>query len=265
MTPSAAMDQGAAAVPRPGGQLSTRAVKVHFNGVKAIDGVDLIVGQGEILGLIGPNGAGKTTLVNVLTGHQRPTSGSVHLGGKDITRWSPARRARAGLARTFQGARLFDRLSVFENVEAAAVAAGLNRRAARARTVELLDFFQLITVAGQEARTLPHGTARRLGVARALALDPSFLLLDEPAAGLAEDESAELVELLKEVRNRHTLGVVVIEHDMSLVLSLCERIHVLHHGETLAVGSPSDISQNASVVQAYLGAVTQTGGRLAEG
>jgi ABC-type branched-subunit amino acid transport system ATPase component len=256
--------QGADGRLRSHQHLTTTGIEVHFEGVKAIDGVDFTVAKGEILGLIGPNGAGKTTLVNVLTGHQRPTSGTVRLGDEDITRWGAPKRARAGLARTFQGARLFDRLSVFENIEAAAVASGLGRRAARKQTQELLEFFRLADVAERQAKTLPHGTARRLGVARALALGPSFLLLDEPAAGLAEDESIELVQMLKEVQRQYALGLVVIEHDVPLIMSLCERIHVLHHGETLAVGSPQEISEDADVIGAYLGETTQMGADLAE-
>lgn len=241
------------------GRLSTHNVRVHFEGVRAIDGVDFAVEKGEILGLIGPNGAGKTTLVNVVTGLQPPDAGSVHLGDTEITRWSSPRRARAGLGRTFQGARLFDRLTVFENIEVAALSGGLRRRAGRAKANELLGLFGLHDVAGSEARSLPHGTARRLGVARALALNPSFLLLDEPAAGLDEDESAELVPLLGQIRDTYDLGVVVIEHDVPLIMACCERIHVLHHGETLAVGTPPEISTDADVISAYLGETGQTG------
>ena len=235
------------------GRLSTSGVRVSFEGVRAIDGVDLALRRGEILGLIGPNGAGKTTLVNVVTGLQPPDSGSVHLGDVEITGWSPPRRARAGLGRTFQGARLFDRLSVYENIEVVALAGGLRRGAGRSKARELLALFGLEDVAASEARSLPHGTARRLGVARALALNPSFLLLDEPAAGLDEEESAELVPLLKQIRDSYELGIVVIEHDVPLIMACCERIHVLHHGETLAVGTPKEISTDAEVISAYLG------------
>jgi branched-chain amino acid transport system ATP-binding protein len=242
----------------PAQALSTEGVKVHFDGVKAIDGVDFTVATGEILGLIGPNGAGKTTLVNVITGMQRPDSGVVRLGEAEITSWSPARRARAGLARTFQGARLFARLTVLENIEAGAVGTGLGRREARVRSDELLEAFALQDVAAVQAAALPHGTARRLGVARALAGVPRFLLLDEPAAGLDEDESLALVDLLKEVHREYSLGLVVIEHDVPLIMSLCERIHVLDHGETLAVGSPEEISRDASVIAAYLGEADQS-------
>jgi branched-chain amino acid transport system ATP-binding protein len=245
--------------------LSTRDVRVHFEGVKAIDGVDFTVARGEILGLIGPNGAGKTTLVNVVTGLQAPDEGSVHLGEDEITGWSAPRRARAGLGRTFQGARLFDRLSVRENVEVAALSGGLRRRAARAKAAELLDLFALEPVADSEARSLPHGTARRLGVARALALNPCFLLLDEPAAGLDENESAELVPLLKQIRTSYDVGLVVIEHDVPLIMACSDRIHVLHHGQTLAVGAPQEVGSDPLVISAYLGDAGQTGASLADG
>ena len=154
-------------------RLSTEGVTVRFDGVTAIEDVDFSVTRDEIVGLIGPNGAGKTTLVNVVTGLQRVDAGAVHLGDDDITAWSSPRRARAGLGRTFQGARLFDRLSVFENVEVAALSGGLRRREGRAKASELLELLGLQAMAKSEARSLAHGTARKLGVARALALNPS--------------------------------------------------------------------------------------------
>jgi len=234
--------------------LAVRAARVHFEGVRAIDGVDFDVRRGEILGLIGPNGAGKTTLLNVISGVQRPDAGDVHLDERKITGWTPWQRARAGIARTFQGARLFDRLSVLENVEVGAVRQNRSRRAARASAEELLELFELTEVATRAASGLPHGLARRLTIARALAGRPVFLLLDEPAAGLDEEESQELVVTLREVRDRFSLGLVVIEHDVPLIMSLCERIHVLDYGKTLAVGTPAEISANESVLDAYLGA-----------
>ena len=233
--------------------LTAQAVRVHFAGVRAIDDVDFRVETGEILGLIGPNGAGKTTLLNVITGMQPPDTGEVRIDDKDVTRWSPSRRARAGIARTFQGARLFDRLTVAENIEVGAAISADNRADGRSFTHELLDFFHLASVSGQQARSLSHGLARRLGIARALATRPTFLLLDEPAAGLNEDESAELVSLLRVVRDRFGLGLVVIEHDVPLIMSLCERIHVLDHGRTLAIGTPEQVSSDPAVLEAYLG------------
>jgi branched-chain amino acid transport system ATP-binding protein len=230
-------------------------VRVHFAGVKAIDGVELELGRGDVLGLIGPNGAGKTTLVNVLAGVQVPVTGTVHLGDEDVTGWSPARRARAGLGRTFQGARLFDGLTVEENIEVGAVACGLRRRAARALTADLLSILDLESAARAVAGGLSHGTARRLGIARALSTQPKFVLLDEPAAGLDEAESVELVGLLRAVRDRFEIGMLVIEHDVPLIMSLCERIHVLDHGVTLVEGTPEQIATDPQVRDAYLGAV----------
>ena len=216
--------------------LEARDIRVHIRGVKAVDGVDLRLRSGEILGLIGPNGAGKTTLVNVLSGFQRATSGHVLLGGEDITTWEPSEIARAGLVRTFQDARLFAGLTVFENVEAAAVASGLGRSAARAATDQILALLQLEPRARLLAGGLPHGEQRRLAIARALAARPSHLLLDEPAAGLDESESDELVVVLAALRDAFGVGLLVIEHDMRLIMGLCEQIQVLDHGKTIALG-----------------------------
>jgi ABC-type branched-subunit amino acid transport system ATPase component len=237
----------------PAELLEARGVRVHFGGVKALDGVDLTVRQGEILGLIGPNGAGKTTLVNVLSGFQRPTAGAVRLLGMDITAWPPDALARRGVVRTFQAIRLFPALTVFENVEAAAVGVTAGRRAARAVAWELLGALKLEHRAHEPARGLPHGDERKLGIARALAVRPSFLLLDEPAAGLNEREGDELVSVLVGLRDRFSLGLLVIEHDMRLVMALCERLQVLDHGKTIAVGAPAEIRGNEAVRTAYLG------------
>jgi ABC-type branched-subunit amino acid transport system ATPase component len=233
--------------------LEARAVRVHFQGVKAIDGVDLAVRQGEILGLIGPNGAGKTTLVNVLSGFEHPTTGNVAVDGRDITAWGPAAIARAGLARTFQGARLFAGLTVFENVEVAAVANGASRRDARAAARELLADLQLESSARLAAGALSHGEERKLGIARALAMQPRFLLLDEPAAGLDEQESDALVRALTGIRDAAGLGLLVIEHDMRLIMQLSDRIQVLDRGRTIAIGAPSQIRSDPAVLRAYLG------------
>jgi branched-chain amino acid transport system ATP-binding protein len=239
--------------------LFAQDIRVHFVGVHAIDGVDLRVSRGEILGLIGPNGAGKTTLLNVIAGMQEPKTGTVSLDGEDVTRWSASRRARAGIGRTFQGARLFERLTVFENVEVGATTKGGSKAQARRQAQELIDFFALGEVALRPAGVLSHGMARRLGVARALSIRPRFMLLDEPAAGLDEEESAELVGLLREVRDRFELGLVVIEHDVPLIMSLCERIHVLDHGKTLIVGTPDEVSRDPVVMDAYLGQPVEDG------
>ena len=234
--------------------LAAVEVKVHFAGVKAVDGVDLQLAKGEILGLIGPNGAGKTTLVNALSGFQRLTEGAVELRGDDITDWSSHRRVRNGVVRSFQAVRLFPRLSVFENVEAAALAARRNRSAARRRTRELLIEFGLADRADVDAAVLPHGEERRVGIVRALATEPEFLLLDEPAAGLNEHESDELGDMLRTIRDDVGCGLCVIEHDMRLIMSRCDRIHVLAFGQTLAVGPPAAVRTNPAVIEAYLGA-----------
>jgi branched-chain amino acid transport system ATP-binding protein len=230
---------------------------VHIRGVKAVDGVDLELALGEILGLIGPNGAGKTTLVNALSGFQRATSGEVVLNGEDITTWTSAEIARAGLVRTFQDVRLFSGLTVFENVESAAVSRGTSRAAARGLASELLARMRLGERAGLAAGGLAHGQERRLAIARALATRPSFLLLDEPAAGLDEAESDELVGALAEIRDAFALGLLVIEHDMRVIMRLCERIQVLDHGKTIAIGTPAEIRSDPAVLTAYLGTAAE--------
>ncbi|HZT20343.1 MAG TPA: ABC transporter ATP-binding protein [Dongiaceae bacterium] len=247
---------GAAARNTPaagGGRLEIDGVTVDFQGLRAIEGVSLALAVGEILGLIGPNGAGKTTLVNVLTGFQAPTAGRVRLGGVDITDWPAFRRGRAGLGRTFQGVLLFRGLSVLENIEAGAVALGRERRGARRQALEILDWLGLGPVAGRVAGTLPFGIERRVGIGRAIAMRPDFLLMDEPAAGLNDSECAELEQVIRRVRQEIGCGILLIEHRMSLVFSLSDRIHVLEQGRTIASGSPAAIRADPRVRQAYLG------------
>jgi branched-chain amino acid transport system ATP-binding protein len=233
--------------------LEVREARVHFEGVKAVDGVDLHMNRGEILGLIGPNGAGKTTLVNVLSGFQRPDSGSVHLEGSDVTGWSPSRLARHGLVRTFQGVRLFSALTAYENVEVGALGAGLKRRRARETAVELLERMHLAHRADVAASSLPYGEERRLGIARALATRPNFLLLDEPAAGLNEAETDELLTTLTDIVRDFGAALLVIEHDMRLIMRLCDRIQVLDQGETISEGAPDEVRRDPRVLSAYLG------------
>jgi branched-chain amino acid transport system ATP-binding protein len=240
----------------PGGPsrtLATRDLEVAFAGVKALQAVDLELAQGEILGLIGPNGAGKTTLVNVLSGFVAPTHGTVLLDGRDITHGSARARAELGVARTFQGVRLFPRLTVRENVEVAALASGVRGRRARARTDNVMERLQLTSHGQLQAAQLSYGIERRVGIARALATDPVFLLLDEPAAGLDDGETVELGTLLTTIRADLGLGMLVIEHDMALVMSVCDRLHVLAEGTTLLVGGPGEVRGNAEVQRAYLG------------
>jgi branched-chain amino acid transport system ATP-binding protein len=209
--------------------------------------------MGEILGLIGPNGAGKTTLVNALTGFQRLTAGRIALGEVDVTGWSANRLARKGICRTFQSVRLFPDLTVYENVEMGAIGAGASRRESMGRTEGLLERMQLESVADRPASAIPHGQERRVGIARALATAPRFLLLDEPGAGLNELESAELVSALRHIRDDYGCALVVIEHDMGLIMQLCERIHVVDHGKTLAIGAPAEVARDPAVLEAYLG------------
>jgi branched-chain amino acid transport system ATP-binding protein len=207
----------------------------------------------EVVGLIGPNGAGKSTLVNVLSGFDRPDQGRVELGGSDVTRWSPHRRGRHGLARTFQHAHSFRSLSVRENVEVAALGVGAGPRDAARRADALLDVLGLVAYADAPAATLAHGDERRLGVARALATEPQFVLMDEPAAGLPEAEVPEFAAVVRSVRDDHGAGVLLIDHNMALIMEICERIHVLDQGTTLAEGTPDEVRANLDVAAAYLG------------
>jgi branched-chain amino acid transport system ATP-binding protein len=241
------------ASPRPGGALRASAVSRAFAGVHALDGVSLEVRRGEVVGLIGPNGAGKSTLVNVVTGFDRPTSGTVELEGRDITRWTPNRRGRHGLARTFQHSHAFRDLSVRENVEVAALGAGARRREAQRRAANLLELLSLAEHAARSASALAHGDERRLGVARALATEPRFVLLDEPAAGLSEAEVPEFAAVVRSLRDDHGAGVLLIDHNMALIMEICDRIYVLDQGRTLAEGTPAEIRGNLDVAAAYLG------------
>jgi len=221
--------------------------------VRALEDVTVELRSGEVLGLIGPNGAGKTTLVNVVTGFDVPDSGSVELEGRDITAWRPHRRGRAGIARTFQGSRSFGGLSVRENVQVAGLGVGASPREARRRASRLLDLLGLASAAEAPAAVLSHGQERKLEVARALAIEPRFVLLDEPAAGLPEAEIPHFAEVLRTVRDERGAGVMLIDHNMALVMEVCDRIHVLDRGRTLAEGTPRDVRGNLDVTAAYLG------------
>jgi branched-chain amino acid transport system ATP-binding protein len=238
---------------RPGDTLRASSVSRSFEGVRALQDVTLELHRHEVVGLIGPNGAGKSTLVNVLTGFDSPTSGSVELAGRGITRWSAHRRARAGLARTFQHSRSFGELTVRENVEVAALGVGAGARRARRRADELLELLGLRAHERAPAVVLAHGDERRLGVARALATRPRFVLMDEPAAGLPEAEVPDFASVVRSVRDDHEAGVLLIDHNMALVMSVCDRIVVLDQGRTLAEGTPAEVRANLDVAAAYLG------------
>jgi branched-chain amino acid transport system ATP-binding protein len=238
---------------RPGEILRAGGVSRSFEGVRALDGVTLELHRHEVVGLIGPNGAGKTTLVNIVTGFDFPDEGGVELAGEEITSWPPHRRARQGLARTYQHGRLFGGLSARENVEVAALGVGAGPREARRRADELLGMLGLEGRAHAAAAVLPHGESRMLGVARALATRPRFVLMDEPAAGLSEAEVPGFAEVVRRVRDEHEAGVLLIDHNVGLVLDVCDRVQVLDEGRTLAEGTPAEIRRNIDVTAAYLG------------
>jgi branched-chain amino acid transport system ATP-binding protein len=231
--------------------LEIREVMVRFGGVMAVGGVDLDVQAGEITGLIGPNGAGKTTLFNVISGMQDPTAGMISVNGVDISHESPHRRAKRGLARTFQRLELFASLTVRDNVRVAAELASLTNIDS---TVDrLLEKVGVSHLADKTAGELPTGSARLVEIARALATGPQLLLLDEPASGLDESESDRLGTLLREL-TEDGLGVLLVEHDMSLVMRVCDSIYVLDLGMIIAHGTPEYIQHDPQVLQAYLGA-----------
>jgi branched-chain amino acid transport system ATP-binding protein len=215
--------------------------------------VTLEIERHEVVGLIGPNGAGKTTLINLITGFDLPSSGSVTLGDEDVTRWPASRRARAGLARTFQHGHLFRGLSVAENVELGALGMGMSAGEARKVSLELLDALELRDRAAVPAAALPHGEEQKVSVARALASRPRYVLLDEPAAGLSDSDLKSFAALVRRVRDEYGAGVLLVDHNMSLIMDVCERIHVLDQGRTLAAGTPAEIRRNIDVASAYLG------------
>jgi branched-chain amino acid transport system permease protein len=235
------------------GALTAKGISLAFAGLQVLRGVEVSLRPGEALGLIGPNGAGKTTLVNVLSGFQRPDSGTVGLDGIDVTGRMPNHLAREGLARTFQAALPFPQLSGLENVAVGAMGAGVGRRRAVGIAAEVLARLDLVEAAHLPAETLPPGSQRLLGIARALATGPRFLLLDEPAAGLNEEECEGLVAILSGVLEDFGCGIVLIEHDMSVVMGFCPQVQVLDEGRTLRIGTPEEIQADPAVVEAYLG------------
>jgi len=248
--------------------LSLEKVDKVFGGLRAVREVSFALEPGAIFGLIGPNGAGKTTIFNVITGVYRPDGGRVRFDGKDIGGLAPARVAALGIARTFQNIRLFRTMTVEENVMVAGHTlhrAGLlsailrtsahasDESALTARARELLGMLGLEKHAGDVAGGLPYGSQRRLEIARALMLGPKLVLLDEPAAGMNSAEARELERQIRSLRDELGVAIVLVEHNMSVVMSVCERIHVVDHGETIAEGTPSEIKTNPRVLAAYLG------------
>jgi branched-chain amino acid transport system ATP-binding protein len=248
--------------------LRTDRLGISFGGLRAVDNFEITVNPGEIVGLIGPNGAGKTTCFNMITGVYKPTDGAVELEGKKIDGMPTHAINRMGIARTFQNIRLFKNLSVLDNVRAAlhgqvnygfwtSIFRGPRywavERKIKARAIELLKVFGLENRLKDEAGSLPYGEQRKLEIVRAMATSPKLLLLDEPAAGMNPQETQTLNTLIHRLRDEFGVTVLLIEHDMSLVMKICERIYVLDYGKEIACGTPEEIQKNEKVVKAYLG------------
>ena len=252
------LDERADATPLtapPGGGLSLQAVGKSFGGLQALEDVSFEVNQGEIVGLIGPNGSGKTTLINIISGLFPPTAGIVRLGEVDITGLPAARVAGSGIGRTFQGIRLFAHLTVLQNVLVTASVAVARPRSLgwQESAMSALEEFGLAPLAHRFAGTLPYGDQRRCEIARALALQPRFLLVDEPFAGMNADESDALIAQLRHARDAYRCGLLVVDHDLRVIHDLCERVVVLNEGRKIAEGRPDDVYADASVVEAYVG------------
>ena len=248
--------------------LDVRNLGIDFGGLTAVDSFSVSLGPTEICGLIGPNGAGKTTIFNLLTGVYQPTRGSVLINGIDTKGMSTYKVTKLGIARTFQNIRLFADMSVLDNVKV-----GMHNqikcsfvsslfhlpgyfaaeKKANARAMELLDFMGLADLADQKAGSLPYGVQRRLEIVRALATNPSIILLDEPAAGMNPSETTELMHQIRRIRDTFHIAIFLIEHDMNLVMNVCETIAVLNYGRLIAKGPPEEIRQNPTVIEAYLG------------
>ncbi len=233
-----------------------------FGGLRAVNNVSLELNPGEILGLIGPNGSGKSTLINVITGFYKPNEGRIFLSGMDISGWSPNKIAPLGLARTFQTVRVFPALTVIENTEVAGVSMGLSRQNARRQALITLKRLGIAQKADMYPAELPHNELRLTEIARALVLNPKFLLLDEPAAGLNEVEIEELLAMLGSILKEQCCGTLVVDHDMSLIMRLCDRLHVLNYGSTICEGDPDKVRKDPEVIEAYLGSSEQENSRV---
>ena len=240
--------------------LSAQNVSVSFDGLKALSNVVLDIPPARVTGLIGPNGAGKTTLVNVLTGFQSPDEGKVLMDGADIGGRTTHGIRRLGVARTFQSGRLFGELPVIDNLEVTGVGLGLPRREACAKAEAMLDWIGISPLADRIAGGLPYTDERRVAIGRALMMEPRYLLLDEPAAGMAAEEADDLIALIRRIVAEMKCGVLLIEHNIGLVLNICDHIHVLDSGEIIEDGAPAKIKTSEKVRHAYMGTQAEAGG-----